>query len=154
VDARGNIVKNSYGDPIVVGPGRKALLGDALRCAVAAGAPAKMDADDLNPYFIYRDKDHKDRAIYMLDAATAYNEVIALGKYRPRGGALWYLGAEDPSIWSFFAVGKLGGKANASDFGDVSNCPTIIYSAEGQPGGHRSVVIGKDGLIRSETYVK
>ncbi len=151
-DGKGNVVRNRFGDPIVVGPGRKVLLGDALECAIASGARAGMDSGDLNPYFLYSDPDHKDRLIYVLDAATAYNQVMALARYKPRGAALWYLGSEDPSIWSFFAAGKLGKSAHPSDFEELAPCPRMIHGTKGPVPKYRKVEIGEDGLVRSETY--
>ena len=153
-DSTGNIVRNLYKDPVVVGPGRKILLGDALECANASQAPAAMDPAELNPYFIYSDQQRNDRLIYLLDAATAYNQVMSLAKYRPAGGALWYLGSEDPSIWSFFAVRKLGRKVGASAFADVTDCPRIIYGTRASPALTRKVEIGGDGLVKSESYTK
>ena len=39
--------------------------------------------------------------VWFLDAATFFNEVKVGDDYRPRGYALWRMGAEDPGVWSF-----------------------------------------------------
>lgn len=145
--------------------GQKVLLGRALTYAQEAAAKLQMDDDELNPYFTYADEKNKDHLVYMLDAVTAYNQVLALKGYEPRGAALWYLGSEDPSIWSFFGEGRLGkelpssalehvvckiaGSATenaAQQQGELQEV-TSIYHA-----GLRKLTKDKDGLFDSETY--
>ena len=65
--------------------------------------------DDLNPRFFYSDSaTNTDHVVYILDAITAYNAIMALKGYEPKGVALWRLGSEDPTIWSFLNDDTLG----------------------------------------------
>ncbi len=87
--------------------GRKLLLGAALGMAREAQAEVQMEDDDLNPFFACMDEEGQEHLVYMLDAVTAFNELSALRGYEARGAALWYLGSEDPTLWSFFDERKL-----------------------------------------------
>ena len=131
-----------------------------LSLAQNSGAKIEMDDDDLNPYFTYANsKDHQDHLVYMLDAVTAYNQITALQGYKPAGAALWYLGSEDPSIWRFFARGKLGKQLKPDDLRDIV-CGSAategegdISEIEGDPEkGERILTQDKDGLFDSEEY--
>lgn len=84
---------------------------DAL--AAAAGfrdgeTPEKViDFDDasLNATFSYEDEDEKGKTanheVWMLDAASAYNQWQGVRDRHLRGAGLWALGMEDPGVWSF-----------------------------------------------------
>jgi len=134
---------------------------EALGRANDAGATIKMDPDDLNPYFTYSDNNNVDHIVYMLDAVTAYNQIIALKGYQPRGAALWRLGSEDPSIWSFFAEGKLGKPAKLSALSEV-NYHSVQDEGSGEieevvarpEPGLRKIKLDNDGLIVDEPFVK
>jgi cellulose synthase/poly-beta-1,6-N-acetylglucosamine synthase-like glycosyltransferase/peptidoglycan/xylan/chitin deacetylase (PgdA/CDA1 family)/spore germination protein YaaH len=60
-----------------------------------------LDPDSLNPTFEYDEQDLTHQ-VWMLDAVTAFNAMAISRQFQPRGFALWRLGSEDPSIWSFF----------------------------------------------------
>jgi cellulose synthase/poly-beta-1,6-N-acetylglucosamine synthase-like glycosyltransferase/peptidoglycan/xylan/chitin deacetylase (PgdA/CDA1 family)/spore germination protein YaaH len=57
---------------------------------------------DKNPHFDYYEDDDSYHQVWFLDAVTAYNHMRAASGYHPAGFALWRLGSEDPSIWTFF----------------------------------------------------
>lgn len=61
-----------------------------------------FDPQSLNATYEYQDEKGKDHQVWMLDAASAYNQWQLAKRAHLRGSALWYLGAEDPSLWSFF----------------------------------------------------
>jgi hypothetical protein len=42
----------------------------------------------------------------MLDAVTAFNQLVVIRSIRPRGVALWRLGSEDPALWQVFGKGS------------------------------------------------
>jgi len=62
-----------------------------------------VDFDSLafNPTFHYEDEQDRDHEVWMLDAVTAANQRLLAEQHGVRGAALWYLGSEDPAIWSF-----------------------------------------------------
>ena len=67
----------------------------------------QMDAPSRNPYFTYSDTDAKtgkevDHTVWLEDATTALNQMRLAAPYKTLGAAVWRLGSEDPSLWSFF----------------------------------------------------
>lgn len=134
-----------------------------------------LDKDSLNPTFQYSDtkvdasgESHDaQHIVWMQDAISVFNQ-LQIGKARGvRGGALWFMGAEDPSLWSFFR-----GEAWNTDWAklvDGGKLDQIQYKGQGevdfegegellQPqaeptDGERIVVRSpRSGLITSETY--
>ena len=61
-----------------------------------------FDPQTLNATFNYRDGRKQAHEVWMLDGASAYNDWKLLGRAHLRGGALWVLGSEDPSVWDFW----------------------------------------------------
>ena len=61
-----------------------------------------FDPQSLNATYEYQDENGHDHQVWMLDAASAYNQWQLANRAGLRGSALWVLGAEDPSLWSFF----------------------------------------------------
>lgn len=162
-DAKGSILKDENGNITPAGNGQSFFLGQMLRAADEADAEIVMD-DDLNPYFCYVDDHNRNHIVYMLDAVTAYNQIQALKGYEPRGAALWRLGSEDPSIWKFFAEGKLGKPVELSQLENVKYGAEVADDIEGQGEimylesmprqGKRRLATNEDGLIDSEKYTQ
>jgi cellulose synthase/poly-beta-1,6-N-acetylglucosamine synthase-like glycosyltransferase/spore germination protein YaaH/peptidoglycan/xylan/chitin deacetylase (PgdA/CDA1 family) len=61
-----------------------------------------FDPVALNPTFTYRDDSSRGHEVWMLDAATAYNDLVLARRAGVKGAALWVLGAEDPTVWSLY----------------------------------------------------
>src|SRR5579872_83225 len=55
-----------------------------------------------NSSFAYDDENGHSHAVWMLDAASAYNELTLLDRAGLHDVALWRLGSEDPGLWSIF----------------------------------------------------
>jgi cellulose synthase/poly-beta-1,6-N-acetylglucosamine synthase-like glycosyltransferase/peptidoglycan/xylan/chitin deacetylase (PgdA/CDA1 family)/spore germination protein YaaH len=145
------------------GAGREIQLGSALNIARQTNATVQMDDGDLNPYFFYTDADGQTHVVYMLDAVTAYNQVTALRGYAPRGAALWYLGSEDPTIWSFLDEDLLAKPASPGALHDINFQSTLDVDASPQgdelmqvsalaTAGARTFITDSDGLITDEHY--
>jgi cellulose synthase/poly-beta-1,6-N-acetylglucosamine synthase-like glycosyltransferase/peptidoglycan/xylan/chitin deacetylase (PgdA/CDA1 family)/spore germination protein YaaH len=140
-------------------------------------AVIQIDRDSLNPTFHYSDTRadadgkpvEEKHVVWMQDALSVFNQ-LQIGKARGvRGGALWFMGAEDPSLWSFFR-----GESWNTDWGKIvaaGGLDLIQYKGQGeidfegdgellQPqagptDGERDVVRSpKTGLLISETYRK
>src|SRR5262245_11195285 len=79
---------------------------EAMLAAVRSEARINFDRTELNPFFKYQE-DGVERQVWFLDAVTAYNEMLVARKYGVVGFALWYLGSEDPSLWSVFGTNKM-----------------------------------------------
>jgi cellulose synthase/poly-beta-1,6-N-acetylglucosamine synthase-like glycosyltransferase/peptidoglycan/xylan/chitin deacetylase (PgdA/CDA1 family) len=61
-----------------------------------------FDAVALNPTFTYEDAASHGHEVWLLDAATAYNDLLLARRAGVKGSVLWVLGAEDPTVWSFY----------------------------------------------------
>jgi peptidoglycan-N-acetylglucosamine deacetylase len=146
------------------GAGTNPTLADALDLADQSGARLEMDEDELNPRFAYVDQAGQDHLVYLLDACTAYNQVMALKGYEPLGVALWRLGSEDPALWSFFGEGRVGAPVPPARFNEVDLGSRIAQDPLGRGEimevtelprpGQRRVTTDADGLIASEQYVR
>lgn len=112
----------------------------------ASGAELSMDAASLNSTFGYRAEDGAAHTVWMLDAASAFNQVSAALAMAPAGIALWRLGMEDPGIWSFAASGLIPDPrtieplADApAGFGAFANAKGALLSAAPGGAGRRSL---------------
>ena len=65
------------------------------------------DATSLNPFYDYEDDDGRPHRVWFLDAVTAANAWTVARHDHPRGAALWVLGSEDPTVWTFFDRAKM-----------------------------------------------
>ncbi len=122
-----------------------------------------MEDDDLNPFFACVGRRGQEHLVYMLDAVTMYNELSALRGYEARGAALWYLGSEDPTIWSFFDERKLNSpyQPDLLKTVDLPGLVGVDADVEGNElmtvtalarGGQRDLAVDADGLITDERY--
>src|SRR5512133_3004518 len=59
-----------------------------------------FDDVTLNPYVAWDDPDSTSHVAWFLDAATGWNHLGTVSRLHATGGALWRLGAEDPSLWA------------------------------------------------------
>lgn len=118
-----------------------------------------FDAETKNPHYDYEEDDGSSHHVWFLDAVTAYNQMRAASGFHPAGFALWRLGSEDPSLWTFFG----GTDANFS----VDALRTIRYGyqvdfeGEGEllkvlsrpHDGERDLKVDSStGFITTETY--
>ncbi|HVN00787.1 MAG TPA: glycosyltransferase [Caulobacteraceae bacterium] len=139
--------------------GETEVFYDATQTARDSDAHVSLDDNALNPTYGYIDDDGSKHIVWFLDAATVYNEIKVGDDYRPRGYALWRMGAEDPAVWNFFRqpYGSLkpvgletiapGTGVNFDGQGEV-----LHVSATPTPGA-RSIEIDPDnGLISTEEY--
>ena len=144
-------------------PGAKTeTFGEAM-----ATAQESLDGDDgvvhfdaatRNPYFRYTEDDGKPHVVWILDGVTAYNFQRYAESRGVRGRALWYVGSEDPTLWTFFARGH--------DTGNVSDLETVNYGFDITPEGDgeildiaahpragvRTVEAGADGYLTNERF--
>ncbi len=140
-------------------------------------ADIHIDPSSLNPTFSYTDIHTDDKGkdvtnkhiVWMQDAVSVYNQLILAKKAHLRGSALWYLGAEDPSLWSFYnktdwnsdwaqkveegALNKVsyGGEAQVDFEGDGELLEPLSPPSEGL---RRITFNKKSGLITAEQYQK
>jgi cellulose synthase/poly-beta-1,6-N-acetylglucosamine synthase-like glycosyltransferase/peptidoglycan/xylan/chitin deacetylase (PgdA/CDA1 family) len=124
------------------------------------GAHIAFDEASLNPHFTYEDDAGAAHTVWFLDGVTMLNELRSQQPHKPLGAALWVLGSEDPSVWTFFRRGRLGLKPNPQALKNISFHQEVdtdgtgeILSIESKPAeGYRDVAADSKGIIRSEHY--
>ena len=91
-----------------------------------------IDPDSLNPYFTYSDEGEGagskevSHTVWLQDATTAWNQMRAALPYHTLGAAVWELGKEDPSLWSFFGKQSAGSLASF----DPQRLSQVTYGKE------------------------
>ena len=121
-------------------------------------APTRFDAASGNAAFDYRDDDRKVHHVWLLDAASGWNQLRAAKMIGAYGVALWRLGGEDPGMWDAFAALRRGDRPPAFDrLASIGNTKVEgtgeIINVDATPtDGHRTVTADARGLIRDEHY--
>ena len=118
----------------------------------------RFDPASGNATFDYNDDDGTRRHVWMLDAASAWNQLRAVRISNASGVALWRLGSEDPDIWKDFKAIKQGttpptfGVLNSIGKNDVQGDGEILRITDTPTTGMRTVTPDKRNLIRDEHY--
>lgn len=136
-----------------------------LRAQEAAGNQSPrhavdFDPDSLNATYEYQDEAGHDHQVWMLDAASAYNQWKLAERAHLRGGALWVLGSEDPSLWGFFRRGE--GRFSTEDLQQVSFPYEVTFNGQGEilrvaataKTGERSLDFDEDGICTDQQYTR
>ena len=134
---------------------------EAWLAASDSQAVPTFDPVSGNSTFAYQDENGHDHTVWLLDAASAYNELTLLDRAGVRQVALWRLGAEDPALWSVFGrtvhaprtpaalqdlpVGTNVDVEGAGEILRISSLPTV---------GKRKIVVGRNGLIKGVDFVQ
>lgn len=116
-----------------------------------------FDAQSGNPTFRYQDNDGQVHTVWMLDAATTWNQIQAAKRKGVAGYALWRLGSEDPGVWPILDA------ADGKTFPDISvlqSVGNVDIEGEGEilriseipRAGHRSVTLGANDLVVGEHF--
>jgi len=143
------------------GPARAdtVVFYDATQAAHDAGADVQLDDNALNPTYAYLGDDGRKHIVWFLDATSTFNQIKVADDYRPRGYALWRMGAEDPAVWKFFrqpygSLKPLGLETvDPSTSVDFDGTGEVLHVASTPTGGTRTIEIDPDtGLISGETY--
>lgn len=129
----------------------------------------RTDPKSLNPYFTFYDDAVGRTAplkhvVWLLDAATALNQMRAARPYRPRGAALWQFGSEDPSVWDFFGKDADPARFDPQKLAQVTY-PYFGTQFEGKgdvldvikaptPGLRRIASDPRLGMVTGESFVK
>lgn len=62
----------------------------------------EFDTTSSSLHLSYDEDDSTHHDVWVNDAVTVYNQLSILDNYDVAGTAIWRLGAEDPSMWSFY----------------------------------------------------
>jgi cellulose synthase/poly-beta-1,6-N-acetylglucosamine synthase-like glycosyltransferase/peptidoglycan/xylan/chitin deacetylase (PgdA/CDA1 family)/spore germination protein YaaH len=129
-------------------------LPEAWLSARDSGTLPAWDPVSGNSGFAFDDNGDK-HAVWMLDAATTWNELRQLNGIS--GVALWRLGSEDPGVWRAFDALDTATRPDLTEMPgssgtDVEGSGEILRIAETPHGGHRDIVYDKAGQIVTERY--
>ncbi|HJQ25513.1 MAG TPA: glycosyltransferase [Blastocatellia bacterium] len=98
----------------------------------------ELDPASLNPTFRYDNYDDPNKpeghTVWMLDAVSAFNQVAVARSFAARGVALWRLGSEDPSLWSFF------GRNLPLDANTAAQLAKMVYGYDLDYEGHGEIL--------------
>jgi cellulose synthase/poly-beta-1,6-N-acetylglucosamine synthase-like glycosyltransferase/peptidoglycan/xylan/chitin deacetylase (PgdA/CDA1 family)/spore germination protein YaaH len=124
-------------------------------------APPVFDRASANSTFAYEDEQGHAHTVWLLDAASAFNELTILRRAGLREVGLWRLGAEDPGLWSIFgrSAPDLPGTQGLRHLTQGSNVdiegPGEILRITALPTpGERNVKLGPSGLIADVDFVR
>jgi peptidoglycan-N-acetylglucosamine deacetylase len=124
-------------------------------------ATITTDRASLNPHFSYRADDGWRHEVWMLDAVTAFNQLVVAKGSGARGFALWRLGSDDPTLWNFFGGTNTVGSQAWQILSEISKKEGICYRGAGEiiritatpRAGKRSIGYDhKRGLINMSRY--
>jgi peptidoglycan-N-acetylglucosamine deacetylase len=136
---------------------------EAVLTAQESEGEIVMDAASLNPRFGYDDENGREHEVWMLDATTVFNQMAVATPLNPAGFAIWRLGGEDPSLWSFFGKQPAFDQATADSLERIRFEYDVAYEGQGeilhiaktpQTGERRIDFSPQAGLITKVAYLK
>ena len=133
---------------------------EAWQEAADSGATPIFDKTSGNSGFAFEDGDSRHVA-WLLDAASAYNELHFLARAGIGGVALWRLGSEDPGLWSIFgrdhrplppvsAIDAIPAGTNV----DIEGAGEILKIAATPVTGERRATAARDGTLANVTFAR
>ncbi len=113
-------------------PAEERTFEEAVLIAKESEAKLQLDPASLNPTFAYADDEDRRHRVWLLDAVTAFNQLVTLRSVQPRGVALWRLGSEDPALWKVF--GKKGplDAERAAQLAEIRFAYGVDYEGKGE----------------------
>ncbi|MBU6266545.1 MAG: glycosyltransferase [Sphingomonadales bacterium] len=151
------IALGSYGYDWHEGKADSLTVEEAWLAAHDAGSKPTYVRGIGNTAFSFLDND-KRHDVWMLDAATSWNQMLALSRLGVGNIALWRMGSEDPGFWSALAAWRTGG---LPALGTIKQAANVDVEGQGeilritsQPqGGRRQITFDKaTRLITDESY--
>ena len=124
------------------------------------GGEIALDPESLNSHLSYTDDKGKHHQVWLLDAISAWNELVSARNHHVRGLSLWRTGSEDPSLWTFFAKG-LNGKFDPHALAEIPALGLATYRGQGQivrvrsaaSKGNRTIEFDGDTIAGAKTSV-
>ena len=129
---------------------------EAWLSARDSGARIRFDQASGNATFDYEEAG-KTHHVWILDAASAWNQLRAADSAGVYGVAVWRLGTEDPDMWAAlesFQTGKIPDLTKLESMGnvDIEGSGELIRIEDTPTGGDRTIVADALGFIRDEHY--
>ena len=131
---------------------------EAWLIAHDSDAVTRFDPASGNATFDYRDDGGAAHHVWLLDAASGWNQMRAARAAGASGIALWRLGGEDPGIWDGFGALRRGiapppldrlrsiGNVDVEGNGEILHIDTVPTE------GRRTIAVDARGLIRDERF--
>ena len=142
------------------GTGDPENVEEAWSDAGDSDAPPVFDRASGNSTFGYQDENGHPHTVWLLDAASAFNELTVLDRAGIRQVGLWRLGAEDPGLWSIFGrtarvPRSVAGLTTLSERTNVDiEGPGEILRITALPTpGKRKLTLGRNRLIANVDFV-
>lgn len=131
---------------------------EAWQVAHDSNALIVFDKASGNAGFGY-DGDDGHHDVWILDAASAWNQLRAARALGVQQVALWRLGSEDPGIWDAFGHFRTGSRPDLSQLKQVTNVDVedsgeILRITATPQAGHRDLTFDRFGLIRDVRYAQ
>ncbi len=107
-----------------------------------------------NSTFAYDDEDGHRHTVWLLDAASAFNQLTVLDRAGLPEVALWKLGSEDPGLWSIFGR-SVAVPRSVTGLEHLAQNTNVDIESEGEilritalpTAGERAFALGSNGLI-------
>ncbi|MBN2973169.1 glycosyltransferase [Roseomonas aeriglobus] len=131
-------------------------IEEAWLAAHDSDAKPMFDPASGNTAFAF-DEDGQRHTVWMMDAATSWNQMQVLKRLGIDDIALWRLGSEDAGFWSALRAFRKGGTPDLSTprallETDVEGAGEILRITATPSVGHRTVTYDTTGLIRGVDY--
>ena len=143
------------------GSGEPLSVEEAWQRASDNDVKPTFDRASGNSSFAYTDENNTAHTVWILDAASAYNELSLLDRAGIRQVALWRLGFEDPGLWSIFGrrvnsprdVSQLEQLPVGTD-PDIEGNGEILRITSVPAEGIRRIQRGRNGLITTLDFAQ
>lgn len=133
-------------------------IEEAWLAAHDSAAQIGFDRASGNAGFTYDDERGSRHQVWMLDAATSWNQLAALRRLGLDDVALWRLGSEDAGIWNDLAafhtadrvprIGQLQSAVNV----DVEGSGEVLRITSRPTDGKRALQFDTNGMVADERY--
>ncbi|MGN7160200.1 glycosyltransferase [Sphingomonas sp. SAFR-052] len=133
-------------------------IEEAWLAAHDSAATVGFDRASGNAGFAYQDERGSSHQVWMLDAATSWNQMAALRRLGIDAVAMWRLGSEDAGFWSDLTayrtadrvprITRLQSALNV----DVEGSGEVLRITARPTPGARRVAFDRNGMIADEAY--
>ncbi len=133
-------------------------IEEAWLAAHDSSAAVGFDRASGNAGFAYQDERGSQHKVWMLDAATSWNQMAALRRLGIDAVAMWRLGSEDAGFWNDLTayrttdrVPRITQLQSALNV-DVEGSGEVLRITARPTPGQRSVTFDRNGMIANEAY--
>ena len=151
------VALGSYGYDWHGGVADADTIEEAWLAAHDSEAPILFDRASGNAAFAY-DQDGERHTVWMMDAATSWNELQALRRLGIDDIALWRLGSEDPGFWAALRGFRTAKPPDLTRLDqplntDVEGSGEILRITATPTPGLRQLTFDPSGIVTDERYI-